>query len=179
MTSTTWLTSQVVLTVRKYFRPISVSLKSKPRSQKIYLPIYDTFDFYPNEMADHNLSKRYGVRPVDIKRSFYIGFENKPLTAEQIRQNRIRKRKIQLWENYNNECRALIHTLDDKTFVTDNLAFMTSQLSSEVFHISYCGPEYEEENEDVPLAERRAAFRTRLADARLTLPTDTHTHTIY
>ena len=123
-------------------------------------------------MVDRDFDKRYGVRLVDVKRSFYIGIENKPLTAEQIRQNQIRKRNIQLQENYNNECRCLIHILDDKSFVADSLALMISQLSGEDFHISYRGLEYEEENEDVPLTERRGNLRTRLADARLTLPTD-------
>lgn len=123
-------------------------------------------------MVDRDFDKRYGVRPVDVKRSFYIGIKNKPLTAKQIRQNQIKKRDIQLQENYNNECRTLIHTLDDKTFVTDSLALMISQLSGGVFHISYRGPEYEEENEDFPLPQRRKHLRTRLADARSTLPTD-------
>lgn len=123
-------------------------------------------------MVDRNLSKRYGVHPVDVTRAFYIGFGDKSLTAEQIRQNQIRKRNIQLRENYNSESRSLIHTLDDKNFVADSLAFMTSQLSGEIFHISKRDLEYEEENEDIPLAERRGALRTRLADAHLSLPTD-------
>ncbi|KAJ5763237.1 hypothetical protein N7533_001918 [Penicillium manginii] len=123
-------------------------------------------------MIDHHFDKRYGVHPVDIQRSLYIGIKNKPLTAEQIRKNQIKKRNIQLQENYNNECRDLIQTLDDKTFVTDSLALMISHLSGEVFHISYRGAGCEEENENVPLPERRANLRARLADARSTLPTD-------
>lgn len=123
-------------------------------------------------MVDRELNKRYGVRPVDIKRPSYIGFAGKPLTAEQIRKNQIKKRDIQWQENFNNECRCLIHTLDDKKFVADSLALMISQLSGEEFHISGRGLEYEEENENIPLTERRRNLRTRLADARLTLPTD-------
>jgi hypothetical protein len=123
-------------------------------------------------MVDRELNKRYGVRPVDIKRPSYIGFAGKPLTAEQIRKNQIKKRDIQWQENFNNECRCLIHTLDDKKFVADSLALMISQLSGEEFHISGRGLEYEEENENIPLTERRRNVRTRLADARLTLPTD-------
>lgn len=123
-------------------------------------------------MVNRDFDKRYGVRLVDVERFFYAGIKNKPLTEEQYRQNQIKKRYIQLQENYNSECRNLIHTLDDKTFVTDSLALMVSQLLGEVFHISYRGPEYEEENEDVPLPQRRANLRARLADARSTLPTD-------
>jgi hypothetical protein len=140
--------------------------------QRTFRTRYATFVSCPNEMVNRDFDKRYGVRQVDIERSFYIGIKNRPLTAEQIRQNQIKKRYIQLQENYNSDCQSLIHTLDDRTFVTDSLALMISQLSGEVFDISYRGPKYEEENEDVPLLERTAIVRTRLADARLTLPTD-------
>jgi hypothetical protein len=123
-------------------------------------------------MADRDPTKRYEIRPVDIKRSFFLGFRDKPLTEEKIRQNQDNKCNIRLQENYNNECRRLVHTLDDKTFVTDSLALMVSQLSGEVLHISNHGLEYEEENQDVLLLERIGHLKTRLADARLTLPTD-------
>lgn len=75
-------------------------------------------------------------------------------------------------ENFNNEYRCLIDTLDDKKFVIDSLALMISQLSGEDFHILYRGLEYKEEKENILMTEGRQNLRTRLADARLTLPTD-------
>lgn len=126
-------------------------------------------------MADRHPNKRYGIGPVEVERSFYIGFEDNPLTEEQIRQNQVNKRNLQLQENYNNECQKLINTLDDKIFLSDSLAFIISQVSGGALHISRPGLNYDEENEEIPLLERRGNLRSRLADARLTLPTDTIT----
>lgn len=52
-------------------------------------------------MAEHDLDARYGVRPVDVVKAYYVPLRDKSLAEEQKRQNRDKKRNAQLTEEYN------------------------------------------------------------------------------
>ena len=127
------------------------------------------------EMAEHDLKEKYGVRPVDVKRAFYIGIKDKPLTEEQKRQNQDKKRNAQLQEEYNDQRQRLVNILDDKIFLADSLALIASQLLGGGLHVPRQRLEYEEANEDLPLSEKKRNIGNRLTDAGLTLPADIKT----
>jgi hypothetical protein len=126
-------------------------------------------------MTEHDLKKKYGVRPIDVKKVYYIVSKDKPLTEKQERQNQDKKHNVQLQEEYNDQLQKLINILNDKIFIADSLALIASQLSGGALHIPRQGLGYEEANEELPLSEKRRNIRNRLTDAGLTLPRDRKT----
>lgn len=118
-------------------------------------------------MNARNHDETFGLRPMEVRRVSYYGL-HKPLTEEQRMQNRDNELNIPLHSEYNDLRQKLINTLRDKIFLADSLALRASQISSDTLHVSRHRIEYEEDNEELPLPERKRNIRNRLADASLT-----------
>jgi hypothetical protein len=126
-------------------------------------------------MAGHELTKRYGVRPVHVNNKHYEGFADEPLTEGQIRENLDNEHNARLQKQHNHLCRRLIHVLDDKIFVADSLRFVASLVTGQALEVPPQRLEYEEANEALLLPEKEKIMRVRLTDANLTLPSDIRT----
>lgn len=126
-------------------------------------------------MARHDLTERYGIRLFYVHKREYVGIADEPLIEERIRESLDNKHNAQLQERHNDLRRKLIHDTDDKIFVADSLAFVTSLVTHETLNIPARRLEYEEINEALPLSEKERIMRIRQADANLTLSADTRT----
>lgn len=128
-----------------------------------------------DKMNKRDRDEVFGLQPIDVRRVLYFPFPDKPITEEQQRRNLDNERNARLHLEYNDLQQILINILHDKIFLADSLALRVSLISSGALHVPRHGIEYEEENEELPLSERKRSIRNRPADAGLTFETELET----
>ncbi|OJJ53533.1 hypothetical protein ASPSYDRAFT_94733 [Aspergillus sydowii CBS 593.65] len=126
-------------------------------------------------MPVDQVREMHGLREIPVKRHYYVGFPDEPLTKAQEEENRVGRHDVILGEEYNGLQLELCCLLDDKIFVAESLNFVASEVTGVQGQNARTEMKPAGIAEGLPLSERKKIVKTRLRDARLAYQHDIET----